>query len=49
MRDSELTVGEMTCVDRCVVKYLDAHEHTSEVFKRVQEQASAGMPAPQQA
>lgn len=25
-RDGDLSVGEMTCIDRCVPKYLETHE-----------------------
>lgn len=45
--DGELNVGEMTCVDRCVHKYLQASIKIRELVEKngelLQKQAEAGM------
>ena len=33
-----LTVGEMTCVDRCVPKYVEAHHMIQKIFSEHQQQ-----------
>ena len=36
--DSDLSVGEMTCVDRCAWKYLESQYKMSDVVKRFEQQ-----------
>ena len=45
LNDPDLSVGEMACTDRCVGKYMDAHERVGKVMQKVGE----GMQAQQEA
>ncbi len=50
--DPDLSVGEMACTDRCVGKYMDAHERVGKVMQKVSEnmqQQAEAMAAMQQA
>lgn len=40
-RDMELQLGEMTCVDRCVAKYLAAQEKVGIVLQKANEAQAA--------
>ncbi|KAA0151453.1 hypothetical protein FNF27_04778 [Cafeteria roenbergensis] len=35
VRNGELELGEMTCIDRCVPKYFETHEMVQKEFQRM--------------
>ena len=42
-KDPELAVGEATCVDRCVHKYMMVHAKVQEVLAQQTQQQQAGL------
>lgn len=38
--DAELNVGEMSCVDRCATKFMEASELVAEITRSQQEKAA---------
>ena len=46
-KDVDLHVGEMSCVDRCVGKYMAVHDKVGDVFKKMQAEMN-GQQAAQQ-
>lgn len=38
--EPELNVGEMSCIDRCVSKYLEVHEKVGVQFQKLNQQAA---------
>lgn len=48
-RDGDLSIGEMTCIDRCVTKYLAAHELVSQelttIRNAITQAPAASLPA----
>jgi import inner membrane translocase subunit TIM10 len=40
-KDPDLSLGEMTCTDRCVAKYLESQQRVGEVLQQANEQQLA--------
>lgn len=47
-RDQDLSLGEMTCTDRCVSKYLESQQLIGAVLQKANEQQVAQQQAMQQ-
>lgn len=39
VKDSDLHVGELSCIDRCAPKYLEVHELVQKEFQAINAQA----------
>ena len=42
--DAELNVGEMSCTDRCVGKYMEVHKNVADVMQQLQQQMNGSVP-----
>jgi len=42
-KEADLQLGEMSCLDRCVAKYMDAQEKVGVVLQRANEKQAAQM------
>ena len=40
-KEQDLQLGEMSCLDRCVSKYMDAQEKIGQVMQKANEQQAA--------
>jgi import inner membrane translocase subunit TIM10 len=47
-KEPDLQLGEMSCLDRCVAKYMDAQEKVGVVLQRANEKQAAQMQQMQQ-
>ena len=47
-KDPDLQLGEMSCIDRCVSKYMEAQEKVGVVLQRANEKQAAQMAQMQQ-
>ena len=41
LKDPDLSVGEMACIDRCTSKYMEAHDRVGKVMQKVGEGMAA--------
>mmetsp|Transcript_41572 Transcript_41572/g.62816 ORF Transcript_41572/g.62816 Transcript_41572/m.62816 type:complete len:94 (-) Transcript_41572:167-448(-) len=41
VKEEKMSVGEMSCVDRCVMKYLDVHQRVATELQAQQAQAAS--------
>jgi import inner membrane translocase subunit TIM10 len=44
-RDGDLSIAEMTCIDRCVPKYLAAHDLVSKELNTIRNAVAGSVPA----